>query len=347
VFEKLGVADEDARITADILISADLRGVDSHGMAHLRRYAQGLSNGRIQPRPEVQVIHETPVTARIDAGAGLGHPVSYRAMARAIDKANKFGAGFVAVRNSNHFGIAGYYAMMALDHDCIGMAMTNAGPIVVPTFGRHGALGTNPIALAAPAGEEWPYVLDMATSIVACGKLEIASRLGLPIPPGLAVDETGAPCNDPNRVMEHIRGMSGSGIQPLGGAGEEKGGHKGYGLALLVETMSAVLSGAACGLDVHRATTSDRTRPPNLGHFFGAWRVDAFRPLAEFKAAMDDLERQVRATPKATGENRIYIPGEKEWENQERRSREGIPLNAKVRADLLAVGEELGVEVSL
>ena len=347
VFRKLHMADEDARITADILIAADLRGVDSHGVAHLRRYAQGLSNGRIRPRPEVQVIHETPATARIDAGAGMGHPVSYHAMQKALDKAREFGTGFVTVRNSNHFGIAGYYAMMALDHDCIGMAMTNAGPAVVPTFGRQGMLGTNPIALAAPAGEEWPYVLDMATSVVPCGKLEIASRLDRPISPELAVDETGAPCSDPKRVLQNIGNRTGGGIHPLGGAGEELSGHKGYGLAMLVEIMCAGLSGAAFGYDVRGALTGGRTEPPNVGHFFGAWRVDAFRPVKEFGAALDGLERQLRNSPKAAGHDRIYIPGEKEWENHERRSRKGIPLNAKVRAELLAIGEELGVEVEL
>ena len=184
VFEKLGVREEDARITSDVLLAADLRGIDSHGVARLRRYVDGLRNGTILARPKVQVVTETPATALIDAGLGLGQPVSCRAMQRAIGKAQDYGAGFVAVCNSNHFGIAGYFAMMALEYDCIGICMTNARSLVVPTFGRNAMLGTNPIAVAAPAGEEYPYVLDMATSTVPMGKVEVYNRLEKPIPLG-------------------------------------------------------------------------------------------------------------------------------------------------------------------
>ena len=182
VFTKMGVPEEDARITADVLVTADLRGIDSHGVARLRRYVNGLRSGMMVARPEVKVVAETPATMLIDAGAGLGQPVSYRAMQRAIQKALDVGAGFVTVRNSNHYGIAGYYAMMALEHNCVGISMTNAAVLVVPTFGRDAMLGTNPIAVAAPAGEERPFVLDMATSTVPRGKLEVCLLYTSPSP---------------------------------------------------------------------------------------------------------------------------------------------------------------------
>ena len=298
-------------------------------------------------QPEVQVITETPTTALIDAGAGLGQPVSYRAMGRAIQKARDLGAGFVTVRNSNHYGIAGYYAMMALEHDCIGISMTNAAVLVVPTFGRDAMLGTNPISVAAPAGQERPFVLDMATSTVPRGKLEVYNRLEKPIPLGWATDETGTPTDSTGHVLENLKQRAGGGLLPLGGAGELLGGHKGYGLALMVDILCAILSGAAYADLVYPKDEQGKPLPSAIGHFFGAWRVDAFRPVEEFKAAMDDLQRRLKGTPKAEGQTRVYVHGEKEYEEAELRSREGIPLNPKVAADLRAIGEEVGVEYDL
>ncbi|MDW7992932.1 MAG: Ldh family oxidoreductase [Anaerolineae bacterium] len=330
-----------------MLVAADLRGIDSHGVARLRRYVEGLQTGMMVARPQERVVHETPATALIDAGAGLGQPVSYRAMQMAIRKALEVGAGFVAVRNSNHYGIAGYYAMMALEHNCIGMSMTNADVMVVPTFGRNAMLGTNPIAVAAPAGRERPFVLDMATSTVPRGKLEVYHRLGKPMPLGWATDERGIATEDAGRVLENFKKRAGGGLLPLGGEGEVLGGHKGYGLALWVDIFSAVLSGAAYADLVYPRTPDGKPLPANLGHFFGAWRVDAFRPVEEFKAAMDDLQRRLKEAPKAEGATRIYIHGEKEYEETERRLKEGIPLNPKVAADLRALAQELGVEYDL
>ena len=344
VFEKMGVREEDARITSDVLVTADLRGVDSHGVARLRRYVKGLRDGTMVARPESKVVTETPVTASIDAGAGLGQPVSYRAMEQAIEKALALGAGFVTLRNSNHFGIAGYYAMMALDHDCIGLTMTNASQLVVPTFGRDAMLGTNPIAVAAPAGEERPFVLDMATSTVPRGKLEVYQRQERSIPSGWATDETGSPTQDPTRVLENVARGLGGGLLPLGGAGETLGGHKGYGLALLVDVLCGVLAGAAYANKVYPRTEEGDPLPSRIGHFFGAWRLDAFRPPEEFKAAMDDLQRRLKEAPKAEGQERVYIHGEKEFEEAERRGERGIPLSEKVVADLRAIGQDLGVE---
>ena len=347
VFQNMGIPEEDARITAEVLVAADLRGVDSHGVARLRRYVNGLRDGMMIAHPEVQVVTETPATALIDAGAGLGQPVSYRAMQEAIQKALDVGAGFVTVRNSNHFGIAGYYAMMALEQDCIGISMTNAATLVVPTFGRDAMLGTNPISVAAPAGQERPFVLDMATSTVPRGKLEVYNRLEKPIPMGWATDETGTPTIEAERVLENFKQRAGGGLLPLGGAGELLGGHKGYGLALWVDVFCAILSGAAYADAVYPKTPDGKPLPSKIGHFFGAWRVEGFRPVEEFKAAMDDLQWRLRNTPKAEGKDRIYIHGEKEHEEAERRSHEGILLNPKVAADLRAIGEELEVEYNL
>jgi LDH2 family malate/lactate/ureidoglycolate dehydrogenase len=268
-------------------------------------------------------------------------------MEKAIQKAQDYGAGFVTVRNSNHYGIAGYYAMMALEHDCIGISMTNAAVLVVPTFGRDAMLGTNPIAIAAPAGNERPFVLDMATSTVPRGKLEVYSRLEKPLPLGWATDETGTPTHDTDRVLENFKQWAGGGLLPLGGAGELLRGYKGYGLAMWVDISCAILSGAAYADTVYPKTADGKPLPSRIGHFFGAWRVDAFRPADEFKAAMDDLQRRIKETPKAEGETRIYIHGEKEYEEAERRSREGIPLNPKVAADLRAIGQELGIKCDL
>jgi len=347
VFQKLGLSEEDARITTDVLVTANLRGTDSHGVARMRRYVNGIRDGMMVPQPETKLVTETPVTASIDAGAGLGQPVSYRAMEKAIDKAKEHGAGFVTVRNSNHFGISGYYAMMALDHNCVGISMTNAAVLVTPTFGRDAMLGTNPIAVAAPADQEYPFVMDMATSTVPRGKLEVYDRLEKPIPSSWATDETGTPTTDARRVLDNFKQRVGGGLLPLGGAGELLGGHKGYGLALWVDVFCALLSGAAYADTVYPKTPDGKPLPSKIGHFFGAWRVDAFRPVDEFKAAMDDLQSRLKDTPKAEGQSRIYIHGEKEYEETESRSREGIPLNPKVVVDLRAIGEEIGVECNL
>lgn len=243
VFERLGVPAEDAMVAADVLVSADLRGLDSHGVARLRRYVAGLREGAMKPRPEVKVVCETPVAALLDGGAGLGQVVGVRGMKLAIEKALRLGVGLVAVRNSNHYGIAAYYAMMALEHDLIGFSMTNASPLVVPTFGREAILGTNPISVAVPAGSERPFVLDMATSAVPRGKLEVYARQGRKMPLGWAVDEEGLPTADPLRVLDNVAqrraaaprrrgGGAGraQGLRPLPSGGHPLRGASGGGL---------------------------------------------------------------------------------------------------------------------
>lgn len=348
VFVALGVPEADARVTADVLVLADLRGVDSHGVARLRRYVEGLRNGMMVARPNIQVVHEMPATALIDGGAGLGQPVGLRAMRLAIEKARQVGAGFVTVRNSNHYGIAGYYAMMALaEGNMLGMSMTNADVLVVPTFGRDALLGTNPISVAAPSGKEQPFVLDMATSTVPRGKLEVYDRLGKELPIGWATDERGLDTCDAGRVLANFKQRAGGGLLPLGGAGEVLSGHKGYGLALLVDILCGVLPGAGYANRVYPKDSQGRPLPADLGHFFGAIRIDGFRPVEEFQASMDDIIQRLKSLPKAEGQERIYIHGEKEYEESERRKREGIPLVGKVYEDLRAIAGETGVEFDI
>ena len=342
VFEKLGVAPSDAQIASDVLVAADLRGVDSHGVARLSRYyVKYLQQGIVPARFETKIVHETPTTAVMDGGTGLGLVVAYRAMQLAIAKAKEHYVGFVAVRNSTHFGIAGYYAMMALEHDMIGISTTNAKAIVLPTFGREPMLGTNPISIAVPAGQEYPFVLDMATSTVPQGKLEVYERLGKPIPLGWATDEKGQPTTDTSRVLKNVIEGRGGGLLPLGGSGEEMSGHKGYGLSLAVDIFAAMLSGAAWSAFAAPVDENGRPLPSNLGHFFGAIRIDGFRSVSEFKASMDDLIRSLRNSSKQEGAKRIYIHGEKEFEITQRRQREGIPLHPKVALDLQRIAKEL------
>ncbi|MGQ0796256.1 MAG: Ldh family oxidoreductase [Methanobacteriota archaeon] len=338
VFRKLGVPPEDARITTDVLVLADLRGVDSHGVARLPRYVTGLRQGAIRPRDASRVVKETKATALIDAGQSLGQVAAYRAMEVAIRKARDTAVGVVAVRNSNHYGIAGYYAMMALEHDLIGVSMTNSAPLVVPTFGRAAALGTNPISVAAPSSKEKPFVLDMATSVVPRGKIEVLERLGKPLPLGWAVDETGRASDSPRAVLDAMAKRLGGGLLPLGGEGEEFSGHKGYGLALLVDVLSGVLSGAATGL----LSYADEQKP-DVGHFFMAVDPAAFRPIYEFKRDMDRLARELKDSAKAEGQSRIYLHGEKSFERTERHRREGVPLGPKVVESLRKIGAELQV----
>lgn len=344
VFEALGVSKEDAEITADVLVAADLRGIGSHGVARLRRYVRGLQTGQMMAQPRVAVVQETVTTALIDGGAGLGPPIGVRGMRMAIEKAQAAGVGFVAVRNSTHYGIAGYYSMMALQHDMIGISLTNSDVLVVPTFGRDAKLGTNPISVAVPSGKERPFVLDMATSGVPRGKLEVYKRLGKPIPLGWATDERGVATSDAAMVLDNLNRRRGGGLLPLGGEGELMGGHKGYGLALLVDILCGVLPGAGYADTVYPKGEDGKQLPANIGHLFGALRIDAFRPVAEFKSTIDDLIRRIKDTRKAEGEQRIYIHGEKEFEAAEGRLTKGIPLHHTVITELKGIAAELKVD---
>jgi len=347
VFRAAGVAREDALITAEVLVAADLRGIDSHGVARLRRYVDGLRQGVMCPRPGVRIVHETPLTALVDGGGGLGQPIGVRGMRLAIAKAETHGLGLVAVRNSNHYGIAGYYAMMALEHDLIGLSLTNSGPYVVPTFGREAILGTNPISVAVPAKRERPFVLDMSTAVATLGSLEVYNRRGQQLPHGWASNVRGEPTTSPAEVLRNLAERRGGGIMPLGGIGEEHGGHKGYGLSALVDILCGVLPGAGYLDHIYLKDEAGRPLLANVGHLFGALRVDLFRPLPDFLAAMDTFIQRVKSSAKATGQLRIFLHGEKEFEMAERRQREGIPLSPKVVASLHQIATELDMEFGL
>ena len=340
VFEKLGVPTDDARITADVLVAADLRGIASHGLARLQRYVNGIKSGMMNPKPNIRVVKETSSTARVDGDDGLGQPVSYRAMKMAIEKAKDTGIGIVTVFNSNHYGIAGYYAMMALEEGLIGISMTNTYPLVVPTFGRQSILGTNPIAVAVPTKEERPFVLDMATSVVPRGKLEVYARHGKEIPPQWATDEFGNPCTDPSHVLENFKQRKDGGLLPLGGAEELTGGHKGYGISMVVEILSGVLAGANYAI---------YTYPPGkgskIGHFFMALDPGVFIDPDEFKSRMDDLIRTVKNSKKREGYERIYIHGEKEFEAEDDRRKNGVPLYFKGVENMENIAQELGIQM--
>ena len=339
VFVKLNVTKEDADIIADVLVAADRRGIHSHGVARLRRYVKGIKDGIMIPDAKMEILKETPVSITVDGHGGLGQPVSYRTMEKVIEKALENYIAFGVVRNSNHYGIAGYYAMMALKHDgLIGISITNSAPLVVPTNGRDAIYGTNPIAFAVPCKEEKAFVLDMATSTVPRGKLEVYNRHGKPIPEVWATDETGKPTTDPSVVLKNLLERRGGGLLPLGGAEEETGGHKGYGLGVIVDIFSGVLSNGAFGLDVY----GKKGEPPNVCHFFGAMRVDAFTDVSIFKENMDKYMRMLKNSNKAEGKERIYVAGEKEWEQEERFSQE-VEIYYKVVEDMREIGSEVGV----
>src|SRR6266436_1760893 len=338
VWMKRGVPAQDAKVTTDVLVLADLRGIESHGVARLPRYYADLKNGWTKPTDESKIVTETKATAMIDGGRSLGQVVGRKGMELAIKKAKETAVGIVSVRNSHHYGIAGYYSLLALEHDLIGMSMTNAAPLVVPTFGRNAMLGTNPISLTAPAGKERAFVLDMATSVVPRGKLEVFDRQGKKMPLGWAVDKTGRGTEGAYAVLSGMSRRLGGGSVLLGGEGEEHSGRKGYGLGLMGDVLSGVLSGAATGLgvDVNKAK-------PNVGHFFMALDPAAFRPLEDFKRDMDRLSQELKNSPKAEGQSRIYVHGEKSYSRMEKYRREGIPLGVKVVEAMKQVGTEIGV----
>src|SRR2546428_7602257 len=338
VLTNLSVPAEDARVTTDVLVLADLRGIDSHGVARLGRYVNGLKQGTMKATDQSRIIREAKATALVDGGQSLGQVVGKKAMDLAIRKAQDTSVGVGAVRNSNHYGIAGYYALMALEHHLIGVSMTNAGPLVVPTFGRTSILGTNPISLAAPAKKEKAFVLDMATSTVPRGKVEVYNRLGQPMPHGWAVDETGRSSTDPARVLNALAKRLGGGLLPLGGEGEELGGPKGHRPPLMADVPRGAPSGAGTGVQGYGGE-----KEPNAGHFFMAPRSPAVPPRGDLRGDMGRLARELKESPKAHGQERIYVHGEKSFARMERFRKEGIPLDPKVVDGLKKIGTDLGI----
>jgi LDH2 family malate/lactate/ureidoglycolate dehydrogenase len=340
IFLKIGCSESDATIAANSLLAADMRGVDSHGVARLSGYVRLWEAKRINPKPVIKIVHETPSTAVVTGDAGLGLVVAPFAMQVAIDKAKKVGTGWVSVKNSNHFGIAGSHAMMALQHDMIGIAMTNASALVAPTFSTERMLGTNPIAVAIPAGNEQPFVADFATTTAANGKLEMLQRKNESAPNGWVQTKNGEPSTNANELKK------GGALLPLGGD-KEHGSHKGYALGSIVDIFSAVLSGANYGPWVPPfpayVPMPENMPGEGIGHFFGAMRIDAFRPADEFKIHMDKWIKRFSSSNTIEGQNKVYIPGEPEVEFEKERMKNGIQLLESVIEDLKIVGDKFGV----
>ena len=338
----MGCSEIDAATAAKVLLSADLRGVDSHGIARLSGYVRLWEVDRINSSPAVRVVHETPSTAVVDGDKGLGLVVAPAAMQVAIDKAKNVGTGWVSVKNSNHFGIAGYHAMMALEDDMIGIAMTNASALVAPTFSIERLLGTNPIAVAIPAGTEPPFVADFATTTAANGKLEILQRKNMKAPNGWVQTKDGLPTTDAGALK------SGGALLPLGGD-KEHGSHKGYMLGSIVDIFSAILSGANYGPWVPpfpAYVPMPENRPgEGIGHFFGAMRIDAFRPAADFKSNMDQWIRRFRSAETVPPAITVVIPGDPERAMEVERMDKGIPLLSAIIKDLEQLGEKMSVQL--
>ncbi len=337
VFEAMGCPAGEAEAAAECLNQADLRGVDSHGVARLSGYVRLWEKKRLNAAPAMRVVHETPSTAVLDGDLGLGLVTAHKAMEIAMEKARNVGSGWVAVKNSNHFGIAGYHAMQALKEDMIGISLTNASPLVSPTFSKSRYLGTNPIAVAIPAQEEPPLVIDMATTTVANGKLEVLQRAGKDAPEGWAVDKNGNPTTDASILKK------GGSMLPLGGD-RLHGGHKGYCLGAIVDIFSAVLSGANYGPWVPPFVAflepSANQVGQGIGHFLGAFRVDAFRPAEEFKRHMDNWIRTFRAAECIIPDNPVLVPGDPEREMTIERLQNGVPVQEAVVDDLKRLAEQ-------
>ncbi len=336
----MGSGEIQAQTAANVLSAADLRGVDSHGVARLEGYVRLWENKRLNATPVARIIHETPSTAVMDGDKGAGLMIAPEAMKVAIEKAKNVGTGWVAVRNSNHYGIAGYHAMMALDQDMIGISMTNASPLVSPTFSKSRLLGTNPIAVAIPTLKQPPLIIDMATTSVANGKLEVLQRKGDNIPEGWAQDKDGETSIDAAILKK------GGAMLPLG-SDRIHGSHKGYCLGGLVDILSAVLSGANYGpwVPPFVAFLDPPANPvgEGIGHFIGAMRIDAFRPAGEFKAHMDNWIETMRKAKPINAEQNVLIPGDPERETEEKRLIKGIPLQPQVVKNLIDLGEQMGV----
>lgn len=341
VFLAMGCTEADAATAATVLLSADLRGIDSHGVARLSGYVRLWEAGRVNATPSLKIIHETPSTAVVDGDSGLGLVVAPFAMKVAMEKAAQVGTGWVSVQNSNHYGIAGYHAMMALEKDMIGISMTNASPLVAPTFSVERLLGTNPICVAIPAGEEPAFVADLATTTAANGKLEILQRKNLDAPQGWIQDKEGLSTVDAHALK------TGGALLPLGGD-REHGSHKGYALGSIVDIFSAVLSGANYGpwVPPFPAYVPMPTGMPGkgIGHFFGAMRIDAFRPADDFKEHMDNWIRRFRSAKPVEGQEKVLIPGDPEREMEGERMEKGIPLLAPVVKDLEDLAKKFAIK---
>jgi L-2-hydroxycarboxylate dehydrogenase (NAD+) len=339
VFEHFGVSAEDAAQASDVLAKADLRGIDSHGVARLRTYVDMFEIGRINPRPNIRIVRDKKSVATVDGDSGLGLVVGPRANEIAMEKASQFGSGWVSVCNTNHYGIASYYSLRALERDMIGWSMTNTSRIVVPVWGAERMLGTNPIAIAFPGYENPPIVIDLATSVVAFGKIEMAGRAGKRLPEGWIIDGDGNPSTDPDDVYA-------GGVLPLGST-REMGSHKGYCLSAMVDILSCVLSGANWGPYAPPFALFEETPKESvgkgIGHFFGAMEIDGFEDVDVFKKRIDEWIRIFRKTKPAPGHQAVLIPGDPEREAEKIRIEKGIPVIDVVVKDLIEISKKTRV----
>ncbi len=336
VFTGIGVPLEDAKVCAEVLITSDKRGIDSHGVNRLKpMYYNRIKQGIQQPVTKFEVVREGPTTAVVDGNTGMGHLIAKKAMQMAIDKTKKFGTAMVVAKNSTHFGIAGYYSMMAAEAGMIGITGTNARPSVSPTYGYEPMMGTNPLTIAMPTDEDFPFVLDPATSIIQRGKVEVAARTGTPIAEGLVIGSEGNFLTDPNEILAMLKEGEAS-LMPIGGKAET-GGYKGYGYATVVEILSAALQSGP----FLRAITG-----VNLGHFFMVYDISAFTDLDDFKKTTGDILRALRASKKIKGHDRIYTAGEKEHLAWLDRKDKGVPLNESLQREMIQMRDELGLDTT-
>jgi LDH2 family malate/lactate/ureidoglycolate dehydrogenase len=342
-FIQLGVPENEAEISAEILITSDLRGIESHGIGRLRMYVDRIHQGLIEPDAKPEIVRESPTTAVVDGNHGIGMVIGHYSMSLAIQKAREFGMGSVAVRNSTHFGIDGYYPLMAVDAGMIGMSFTNARPSVTPTFSVQPVLGTNPIAFGAPTDEEFPFLYDAATSITQRGKIEVLHREEKPLKAGWVVNNQGELVDDPDEVLAGL--VSGkAALLPLGGMGEELGGHKGFGLSAMVEIFSASLQSGAFLSALSGLDEKGNPARYRVGHFFMAINIENFVDLPAFKKNIGDLLRELRMSKKAPGQSRIFTAGEKEYISTKDVRERGVPINENLRQDLLHVKRLLDLD---
>ncbi|MFW9770879.1 MAG: Ldh family oxidoreductase [Candidatus Thorarchaeota archaeon] len=338
VFIGLGVPKEDAKIIAEVLITSDLRGIESHGIQRCKMYYDRIKQGIYEVNTKIDIIKDGPTTALWDGNNGMGHVIAYKAMKTAITKAKEYGLGAVAVRNSSHFGIAGFYSLMAIKEGMIGLAVTNARPSIPPTFGVEPMLGTNPLTVGAPTDENFPFLIDCATSIIQRGKVEVYARINKPLPENTVINDEGEIMTDPNEVLEGMLHKKAA-LLPLGGKGEETAGYKGYGYATLVELLSAALQEGIFLRDTLGIEVEGQKRL-KVGHFFLAININNFAGLDSFKKTAGKIMRDLRSAKKDPEAKRIYTAGEKEYNKEIERRKTGIPLNKSLQDDIKIMQQE-------
>ncbi|MEM0037529.1 MAG: Ldh family oxidoreductase [Zestosphaera sp.] len=340
LFVASGLPREDSKIVADVLVTADLMGISSHGVQRVGRYVSGLMKCCVNPRPNIRLLRDSGAVALVDADRGLGHPVGVKAMEIAVEKARTFGVSLVLVQNSQHYGIAGYYALKAVEKGLIGVSMTNSEKLVAYVNTTSRVLGTNPIAVGIPRPRPPPILFDAATAVVPVGKIEIYAKLGKAVREGWVLGRDGSLLSgDATRVLSEIKGGRAS-ILPLGGLGEEFGGHKGSGLAFIVDIIAGVLSGAAWGIHVGY-TVGDR--PANVGHAFAAINIESFMSMQEFYSRLEKYVEEIKSLPKHPSADRIWLPGEKAWRTVQTRLKIGVPIHKNVCRELNQIASEVGV----